>query len=324
MSNTAFLFPGQGSQIVGMGKELAEQLPQVRQLYDQAAEILNYDLASLCFDGPEEQLNATEHSQPALFVTSLAALESLKHVEPALVARCGATAGLSLGEYTSLVFAGVMDFADGLQVVRQRGLAMQAAADAEPSGMVSILGLEQEEVEHLCASCRQDGEIIQLGTPEEIVDSPKDEFVQVFTRGISKTRVLPISRIMEPPCCVASRDDSPKSVMQTMETSNPPYVFITDENQECVGIATKAQIASCDDDQQDSLQNVDAHQPQAISMDASIEKALPLIIGHEFPIPITNDQGELLGMASQSAILEVIAQSAKDNVQPVESVPARA
>ena len=162
MSNTAFLFPGQGSQIVGMGKELAEQLPQVRQLYDQAAEILSYDLASLCFDGPEEQLNATEHSQPALFVTSLAALESLKQSDPDLVAGCGATAGLSLGEYTSLVFAGVMDFADGLQVVRQRGLAMQAAADAEPSGMVSILGLEQEEVEHLCASCRQDGEIIQL------------------------------------------------------------------------------------------------------------------------------------------------------------------
>ena len=161
MSNTAFLFPGQGSQIVGMGKELAEQLPQVRQLYDQAAEILGYDLASLCFDGPEEQLNATEYSQPALFVTSLAALESLKHVDPALVARCGATAGLSLGEYTSLVFAGVMDFTDGLQVVRQRGLAMQAAADTEPSGMVSILGLDQEEVERLCASCRQDGEIIQ-------------------------------------------------------------------------------------------------------------------------------------------------------------------
>ena len=159
----------------------------------------------------------------------------------------------------------------------------------------------------------RDGEIIQLGTPEEIVDSPTDGFVQEFTRGISKTRVLPISRIMEPPCCVASRDDSPKSVMQTMEMSNQPYVFITDENQECVGIATKEQIAWCNEDQQESLENVDAHQPQAIPLDASIEKALPLIIGHEFPIPITNDQGELLGMASQSAILEVIAQSAKDS-----------
>ncbi|PKB65321.1 MAG: ABC transporter ATP-binding protein [SAR202 cluster bacterium Io17-Chloro-G2] len=170
----------------------------------------------------------------------------------------------------------------------------------------------------------RDGEIIQLGTPEEIVDSPTDEFVQEFTRGISKTRVLPISRIMEPPCCVASQDDSPKSVMQTMSMSNHSYVFITDENQECVGIATKEQIASCGADQQDSLENIDAHQPQAIPADTSIEKALPLIIGHDFPIPVTNDQGELLGMASQSAILEVIAQSAKDNAQPVEPAPASA
>lgn len=161
LSNTAFLFPGQGSQIVGMGKELAQQLPAVRELYDQAAEILDYDLASICFEGPEEQLNSTEHSQPALFVTSLAALESLKQSDPELVAGCGATAGLSLGEYTSLVFAGVMNFADGLKVVRQRGLAMQAAADAEPSGMVSILGLPQEDVERLCTSCQQEGEIIQ-------------------------------------------------------------------------------------------------------------------------------------------------------------------
>ena len=164
----------------------------------------------------------------------------------------------------------------------------------------------------------RDGEIIQLGTPEEIVDRPTDEFVQEFTRGISKTRVLPIARIMEPPCCVASPDDSPKSVMQTMQISNHPYVFICDENQECVGIATKDQIASCSGDQQESLANVAAHQPQTVPSETTIEAALPLIIGHEFPIPITNAQGKLLGMASQSAILEAVAQSARDNVRQVE------
>ena len=165
----------------------------------------------------------------------------------------------------------------------------------------------------------RDGEIIQLGTPEEIVDRPTDEFVQEFTRGISKTRVLPISRIMEPPCCVASQDDSPDTVIQTMEKFDHPYVFITGKNKECVGIATKEQIASCSTGQQDSLKNVSAHHPQAVPSDTSIEKVLPLIIGHQFPIPITNEHGNLLGMASQSAILEVIAQSAKNGTSALES-----
>ena len=87
-----------------------------------------------------------------------------------------------------------------------------------------------------------------------------------------------------------------------------------------IDIETKDQIASCDEDLHESLENIDAHQPQAVPLDTSIEKALPLIIGHEFPIPITNDQGKLMGMASQSAILEVIAQSAKDSAAPVEPV----
>ena len=165
----------------------------------------------------------------------------------------------------------------------------------------------------------RDGEIIQLGTPEEIVDRPTDEFVQEFTRGISKTRVLPISRIMEPPYCVASQDDSPDTVIQTMEKFDHPYVFITGKNKECVGIATKEQIASCSTGQQDSLKNVSAHHPQAVPSDTSIEKVLPLIIGHQFPIPITNEHGNLLGMASQSAILEVIAQSAKNGTSALES-----
>ena len=162
MSNTAFLFPGQGAQTVGMGRELANQLPEARQLYDEADQVLGYDLATLCFEGPEEKLNETDHSQPALFVTSLAALESLKQTDAELVSCCGATAGLSLGEYTALVFAGVMSFSDGLQVVHQRGLAMQASTELTPSGMVSILGLARDDVEQLCLDCRQDGEVLQL------------------------------------------------------------------------------------------------------------------------------------------------------------------
>ena len=150
MSNTAFLFPGQGAQTVGMGQALYDALPEARTLYDTAGEILGYDLASLCFDGPQEKLDSTLISQPALFVTSLAVLASLRVEQPEVVEACGGAAGLSLGEYTALVFAGVLTFEDGLSVVQQRGEAMQQAADATPSGMVSVLGLEKNQVQELC------------------------------------------------------------------------------------------------------------------------------------------------------------------------------
>jgi [acyl-carrier-protein] S-malonyltransferase len=153
----AFLFPGQGAQTVGMGKALAEKYPAVARLYREAGEILGYDLARLCFDGPAEALDSTIYSQPALFVTSLAALEALRQESPDVVLSCEAAAGLSLGEYTAMVFAGVMDFESGLRLVQQRGTAMQDAADAVPSGMVSILGLERVQVEALCDRARGDG-----------------------------------------------------------------------------------------------------------------------------------------------------------------------
>ncbi len=154
MPQIAFLFPGQGAQTVGMGRALAEQLPEARRLYDEAADVLGYDLAEVCWDGPAERLNTTAVSQPAIFVTSLAALEELRRTEPDAVPACSAAAGLSLGEYTALVFAGALSFRDGLRVVQRRGEAMQAAADANPGGMVSILGMEADQVEKLCAEAR--------------------------------------------------------------------------------------------------------------------------------------------------------------------------
>jgi [acyl-carrier-protein] S-malonyltransferase len=173
MAQTAFLFPGQGAQTVGMGRQLHETLPAARRLYDEAAEVLGYDLAALCFTGPAERLNATAVSQPALFVTSLAALEALRASDPDAVAGCRAAAGLSLGEYTALAFAGALSFRDGLRLVHARGEAMQAASDATPSGMVSVLGLEPAQVEELCVRARPVGTlaIANLLCPGNVVVS---------------------------------------------------------------------------------------------------------------------------------------------------------
>lgn len=162
MSKTAFLFPGQGAQAVGMGREIYDSVPAAKALFDRAGEILGYDLAGLCFRGPAEQLDSTVCSQPAIFVASLAALEGLRAASPDVVENCALAAGLSLGEYTALVFAGVMDFETGLRVVQARGAAMQAAADAVPSGMVSILGLDLPKVEALCAAARDEGEVLEV------------------------------------------------------------------------------------------------------------------------------------------------------------------
>jgi [acyl-carrier-protein] S-malonyltransferase len=123
--------------------------------------VLGYDLAKLCFEGPAEQLDSTVCSQPALFVASLAAVEALREQSPDVVLACEAAAGLSLGEYTALVFAGVMEFEDGLTLVQQRGAAMQAASDATPSGMVAILGLERAQVQAIVEKARG-GDVLEI------------------------------------------------------------------------------------------------------------------------------------------------------------------
>lgn len=160
-AKTAFLFPGQGAQAVGMGAAVSAQVPAARALFDRASSVLGYDLLKLCSEGPAAKLDSTVYSQPALFVASLAALEQLRQNAPELIANCAATAGLSLGEYTALVFAGVLSFESGLRVVQERGRAMQDAADAVTSGMVSVLGLEREQVESLCRDAQQ-GQTLQV------------------------------------------------------------------------------------------------------------------------------------------------------------------
>ena len=200
MAKAAFLFPGQGAQFVGMAAELCRALPAAQQLFDQAADILGYDLLKVCAEGPAEKLNSTVVSQPALYVASLAALESLRVKEPQAEADCVATAGLSLGEYTALAFAGSLTFADGLRLVQTRGQAMQAASDATPSGMVSVLGLPVEKVEELCGNARSAGivSVANLLCPGNIVVSGTkaacDEVERLAAAvGAMKTIRLPVA-----------------------------------------------------------------------------------------------------------------------------------
>jgi [acyl-carrier-protein] S-malonyltransferase len=170
---TAFLFPGQGSQLVGMGAEIARQFPFAAKIFEKADDIVGFDLSRICFEGPSEQLNTTTISQPAIFVTSAAILEVLRSNPSTCAIKPDVTAGLSLGEYTALYAAGLISFEDALALVKKRGQAMQAAADATEGSMVSIIGLDEQKVSRLCAQAGRGQllEAVNFNCPGQIVIS---------------------------------------------------------------------------------------------------------------------------------------------------------
>ena len=202
------LFPGQGAQFAGMGRDLAQEFPRALALFQQADDILGYEISRLCWDGPSETLTRTEHCQPALYLTSLAVIAALeteleaRRVRPFPLA----AAGLSLGEYTALAAAGALSFPNGLQLVRLRGQAMEEASRARPGTMASVLGLELDQVEAVCveagaqvANLNSPGQIVISGTPESITAAS----AKAKEKGAK--RVIPLevsgafhSRLMEP------------------------------------------------------------------------------------------------------------------------------
>jgi [acyl-carrier-protein] S-malonyltransferase len=167
MQKTALLFAGQGAQVVGMGKDLADRYPTAANLFSTANEVLGYDLASICFNGPESDLTKTENAQPAIYLHSWIAFQLLKEQVPAF--RFQATAGLSLGEFTALAAAGVMSFEDGLRVVRLRGRFMQEACEAAPGSMAAIIGLDEAPTREVCNEAGV--ELANLNCPGQLVIS---------------------------------------------------------------------------------------------------------------------------------------------------------
>ena len=162
---TAILFPGQGAQAVGMGKDLAEAFPAAKALFDRASAVLGYDLAQVCFDGPIEKLTQSCYAQPAIFVVSLAALEALKATKPGV--QFAAAAGLSSGEWTALYLAGVVSFEDTLKILEVRGKAMQLACEERPGTMMSVIGADPA----LLAKIAQEAGVEQanFNSPEQTV-----------------------------------------------------------------------------------------------------------------------------------------------------------
>ena len=193
------IFPGQGAQIPGMGRDLADAFPEASELFARADEALGFPLADTCFTAPEETVNRTDVCQPGIFLVSAVTMEILRARGRISRDDFAAAAGLSLGEYTALWFAGAFSFEDGLRLTRLRGELMQRASDAEPSGMTSIMGLELDTVERECAAVREAGGVVcvaNLNSPGQIVISGAMAALEAATarlKEVGARRAIPLS-----------------------------------------------------------------------------------------------------------------------------------
>jgi len=235
----AFLFPGQGSQATGMGKELAALYPIARQTFQEADDALGFSISQLCFEGPDEQLKLTENTQPAILTVSTAVTRVLR--EKGIVPQFAA--GHSLGEYSAHVAAGTLSFADAVQTVRDRGRYMQDAVPAGQGGMAAILGMVLDQLQQVCADAAQ-GEVVSpanINSPDQIVISGHQKAVEraaalAKERGAKKTVMLVVSApfhcaLMQP------AQDRLEADLQALDFNNPelPVVANIDATPKATG-----------------------------------------------------------------------------------------
>ncbi len=196
MKATAFIFPGQGSQYVGMGKELFENFSVAKRVFEEADDTLHFSISSLCFKGPEDALKLTENTQPAILTTSVGALRVLE-TEKGMTPQF--TAGHSLGEYSALVASGAFSFPEAVKTVRLRGKFMQEAVPVGEGAMAAVLGMEKEQIEELCEACSS-GEVLapaNFNCPGQIViaghSKAVERAIERIKQGGKKAVLLPVS-----------------------------------------------------------------------------------------------------------------------------------